>query len=294
MSRDSIDPFEEFQFKPLTEGLGFHRKSQKDKNQHSGRFESDSGRDFERDIQSDIADDFGSENQSQSSQQFKARGLDLIKEEKSLDFRSPLSRQKKQSSNEEEILSPTSAAVDEILRTLTNKRPREALTKGHAKGQIKKHQVQLQAQEKSRMELVGFDKSGVNLLAGFLDAMLVTAGTLLGFIILLTVTQVDLLTQLTKPQDTEIYFASFAVFLTVSIVYYLATRIFLGATPGEWAYDQQLGSKSDQRDYSYGFLIIIRTCINLFTGIILLPLISQIANKDYVGKLIGLELYRKN
>ncbi|MBK7960355.1 MAG: hypothetical protein IPK04_03495 [Bdellovibrionales bacterium] len=281
MSRDSMDPFEEFQFKPLTEGLGFHRKNQKENQKERGLNSLD----------------FENEDPVESAQQFRARGLDLINDEKSLDFRSPLSRQKKQTS-EEDALSPTSAAVDEILKTLNHKRPREPLTKGQtspqAQAQLRKTQAKLQSQGKSHAEQSGLEKCGVNLFAGFLDAMLVAAGTLLGFIVLLTVTQVDLLAQLTKPQDYEIYFASFAVFFGVSIVYYLATRIFLGCTPGEWAYDQELGTKADQSEFSYAFLIIIRTCINLFTGIILLPLISQIANRDIVGQLIGLELYRKS
>lgn len=282
MSRDSMDPFEEFQFKPLTEGLGFHRKNQKENLKDRGLNSLD----------------FEDEDPTKSAHQFRARGLDLIDDEKPLDFKSPLSRQRKLASTEDVALSPTSAAVDEILKNLNHKRPREPLTKGQTshqtQTQAKKTQAKIQSQGKFRTEQVGLEKCGVNLFAGFLDSMLVAAGTLLGFIVLLTVTQVDLLTQLTKPQDYEIYFASFAVFFGVSIVYFLATRIFLGCTPGEWAYDQQLGSKADQSEYSYAFLIIIRTCINLFTGIVLLPLISQIANRDFVGQLIGLELYRKS
>lgn len=267
MSRDSMDPFEEFQFKPLTEGLGFHRKSQ-----------------MGADNSSIASDEF----EMMPNNQFKARGLDLIEDERSLDFRAPLSRQKKSLPMDQEALSPTSAAVDEILKTLNQKRPREGQSLKLKQNQDATARSMNQAKATPMIE-----KSAVSLAAGFLDGMLVVAGTLLGFIILLTVTQVDLMAQLTKSQDNEIYFASFAVFFGVSIVYFLATRIFLGCTPGEWAYDQQLGTKLDQKDLSYGPLVIIRTCINIFTGIIILPLLSQLLGWDLVGKLMGLELHRK-
>lgn len=268
MSRDSMDPFEEFQFKPLTEGLGFHRKSQ------MGAGNPSIG---------------GDEFEMVPNSQFKARGLDLIEDEKSLDFKAPLSRQKKSTSMEQGALSPTSAAVDEILKTLNQKRPRDEQPL-----KLKQNQdthARSMAQPKVTTNIL--EKSAVSLAAGFLDGMLVVAGTLLGFIILLTITQVDLMAQLTKSQDNEIYFASFAVFFGVSIVYFLSTRMFLGCTPGEWAYDQQLGTKLDQKDLSYGPLIIIRTCITIFTGIIILPLLSQLLGWDLVGKLMGLELHRK-
>src|SRR5687768_3496716 len=101
MSRDSIDPFDEFQFKPLTEGLGFHRK------------------DLDAKSEPEVEDAF-----QLPVKQFKARGLDLIDEESPLDFKSPLPRPSRQKPHpmEDEKLSPTSSAVDEILKNLGPKK----------------------------------------------------------------------------------------------------------------------------------------------------------------------------
>ena len=111
---------------------------------------------------------------------------------------------------------------------------------------------------------------------------------------MLSVTQVDLLANLAHPQDSGLYLASFSVFFGVTIIYYLVTRIFMGCSAGEWAYDQQLGNLADRKDYTYGPLIVVQAIINLATGIIVMPLLSKVFGKDLVGQLIGLELYRNH
>lgn len=66
------EPFEEFQFKPLTQGLGFHKKATQE---GSSQILNSEDSEF-----------------SFSSKNFKTRGLDLIEDEKSLDFRAPFLR----------------------------------------------------------------------------------------------------------------------------------------------------------------------------------------------------------
>lgn len=265
MSRDSIDPLDEFQFRPLTEGLGFHRK------------------DINAKTELEVDDPL-----QLSTKQFKAHGLDLIDDDISpTDFRSPLPRPKQKPFSEEEKLSPTSSAVDEILKNLGPKK----------KFDFQQAQQEFKAAKASmapRVQTSGLQKTNISLSAAILDGMLVTAGTLLGFIILLTVTQIDLLANLTHPQDMSIYLATFSVFFGVTVIYYLMTRVFMGCTAGEWAYDQQLGTEVDRKDLTYAPLIIIRTCITMLTGIVVLPLLSKIFRRDLVGQFVGLELYRNH
>lgn len=257
MNRDLFDSEEEFQFKPLTKGLGFHRDKKPNFKEQPKQNESP---------------------RAETLQQFKARGLDLIEnQEGSSDLlKSPLPRSPRR---EEAPLSPTSAAVDEILKNMNKKKFAfsEALKPAEPRPELK---PKLAA-------------TGISISACFLDAMLVVAGTLLAFIVLLTVGEIDLLANLSNPLESGLYVASFLVFCSVSIIYYLVTRMFLGCSAGEWAYDQQLGRDNDQREFSYGPLIIIRTCINILTGIVLFPLLSSIMGKDLIGHWMGLELYRK-
>lgn len=268
MCPESMDPFDEFQFKPITEGLGFHRKVK------------EPGQSMDID-----------EDKILSSTQFKARGLDLIEDEKPLDFKSPLPRKdhtENQKINEEE-LSPTSAAVDEILKNLGQNRKFDFKKEKNQK--LKTTVAPTTATTAQKQNLV---MAPVSLSAGILDSMLILAGSLLGFIVLLTVTEVDLLANLSHPQDIGLYLATASVFAGVSIVYYLTTRMVMGCSAGEWAYDQQLGTEKDHKDIFYGPLVVVRTIINLATGIVVLPILSSLMKKDLVGRMIGLEIYRKN
>lgn len=129
--------------------------------------------------------------------------------------------------------------MDEILNTLNKNRPYDKAFNKRSNGQTRSAQPKLQSQTArsqhadlaAQQQALGLEKSSVNLFAGFLDGMMIVAGTLLGFIVLLSVNQIDLLAQLSRPVDFEIYFASLAVLAGVSIVYYLATRMFLGCSP---------------------------------------------------------------
>lgn len=267
MTPESMDPFEEFQFKPITEGLGFHRKVKSSST-------------------SPLTEDSNSQEPTLTSTQFRARGLDLLESEKPLEFKSPLPRQEsnlgENAKNEE--LSPSSAAVDEILSKLGSQRGAEF------KSTPNKSVVGTQKNTEISHKLV---MDSVSISAGILDLMLIIAGSLLGFIVLLTVTEIDLLANLSHPQDYGLYLATGSLFFGVSIVYYLGTRMIMGCSAGEWAYDQQLGTENDQKDFMYGPLIVVRTCLNLLTGIFILPLISFILKKDIVGSWIGLEIYKK-
>lgn len=259
MGREVFDQEDEFQFKPLTKGLGFHRKE----------------------VQKTT---FETQDETQTlnlkKTQFKARGLDLLEDDKEFDFRSPLPQRNPSKSADFESLSPASTAVDEILK---NVRPQNKLKSSPTTEKIK-----------PQIQQSTFEQVPVSLGAGILDGMLIVAGTLLGFIVLLSVTKVDLFANLANPQSSEIFFASGAVFVGVSIIYYLITRVFLGCSAGEWAYDQQMGLPKDQQSWTFSLMIVLRSVLALATGIVVLPLLSAIFRRDLLGQWIGLELYRRH
>lgn len=250
-----MDPFDEFEFKPLTDGLGFHKKKEATAPTTSEK--------------------------STFEPLLKDQGLSLLEEESVDALLPPLPRKKSRSNLEiTQTENPTSAAVDEILKTLQqNKRldfenGKEALKTPAAKEE--------------------FQKTTWNFSATFLDSMLVIAASLLCMIILLVVTRVDLIANLTHPDsDGFIYMATASLFLGVNFIYMLTNRVFMGCTPGEWAFDQRIGTPKDMQNVSYSLRVAARVLLNIATGFILFPIISTVMNKDILGQLTGASLYKK-
>lgn len=262
-----MDPFEEFEFKPLTEGLGFHKK----KAATPAKAETPAMDPFAKNL-------------------IKDQGLELI-EDPSIDpLRPPLPRKKASATQPlpatpgglTEVGGDGSAAVDEILKTLQKNRRFD-----FENGKQKVSATATPAKEEYKPTTWSFS-------AAMLDAMLVIAASLLCMIILLVITKVDLITNLTNPDAQGlIYVATASLFATVSFIYLTLNRIYLGWTPGEWAFDQRVGKPEELNSASYSLRIVARSLVVIFTGFIVLPILSAILNKDLAGSLTGARLYKK-
>lgn len=279
-----MDPFEDFEFKPLTEGLGFHKKK-------------------------------ATEATSETQTEFK------VKPEFNLN--TPLPRKSK-----EEIKNitaqETSSAVDEILKTLNDKRgldfknSNEDQAKINAKitakniaqntyqnkqVQIAKStstdsQLQIQKIKTDLSKITATEKKSTtapqSIGALFLDGLLIVAAQLLCMIIMLVVTKVDLVANLTQPDaQNMVYFATAALFAGVAWIYLVVNRAFLGQTPGEWVFDMTLGQTEQTATASYALRTMARSTLVILTGFFVLPLLSVITRKDLAGKITGLELQKK-
>lgn len=248
------DPFDEFEFKPITDGLGFHKKKTE--------FKMDSSLDSI----------------------LKDNGLDLLDQDNKDLLRSPLPRNSFSLENKTIIEDvSTSKAVDEILKTLQNNK---RLDFDKDKQNIKDS---LKAPVKDQ-----FLATTVSGQAIFLDSMLVIAGSLMCMISLLIVTRVDLIGNLTNTNsDWSIYAATASVFSLVTLVYMTVNRFVLGCTPGEWAFDQRIGKPEQMEQASYGFRIMARTMLNIFSGLIILPIMSTLLGRDIAGEISGTSLVKK-
>lgn len=248
------DPFEEFEFRPLNEGLGFHRQ---DKKQTSAQNTSTT------EVRKSLS------NQSQNSS-----------------FSTPLPRHDMRPDTgvkksytvptiEDDSIAKAQTAVNEILKNLNQKRQFDFITDT----------------EKQKMIL---KKSKPFFFAATLDAMLISACFLLTMIIMLTITKVDLFMNLTHPESSRfIYLATIALFGSVTFIYMVINRAFTGSTPGEWAFDQRCGSVDDMNTISYIPRLALRTLVVMTTGFILLPTLSYLLNKDIAGTMSGISLLRK-
>ena len=264
-----MDPFDEFEFKPLTDGLGFHKKKTPKTNLESSTPEE---------VKSPSA----------KSALIKDHGLDLIEETSGDLLRPPLPRKSKIPVGPSDLTevggapaTPAPTAVDEILKTLQKSRNFE-LEKKTAKTKITSPAVQ------------EYKPTSWSFSAALLDSMLVIAASLLCMIILLVVTRVVLIGILTRP-DSEgmIYIATLALFATVSFIYLVVNRVFVGHTPGEWAFDQRLGKPSELNSAMYTVKVLARSVLVIATGFIVVPLLSAVMGRDLAGEITGVRLYKK-
>jgi len=233
---------DEFEFRPLTEGLGFHKKAQ------------------DKPLAAPKA------------------ALKFQNEMPDLAIQTPLPR-KGFDSTQSLKKPPTNNTVDEILKTLNEKKAIDF------------------SSEKSKLREpapIVYKATPWDISASLLDAMLVTAGTLLCLILLLVVTRIDLFANLYHPDaQGMVYLSLGALVVTVSWIYLVGHRVFLGFTPGEWVFDQRLGKPEEFGTSSYALKAIARSTIVLLTGFIVFPILSFIMNQDYLGKLMGVELVKR-
>lgn len=260
-----MDPFEEFEFKPLTDGLGFHKKKSATSTQENTKSDS-----------------------TFANHLIKDQGLSLIDEVSPDPLRPPLPRK----SNIPQMPSTDglteiggngsvgSTAVDEILKTLQKNR--------HLEFEKSKQKIsQTTAKEEYKKTVWSFS-------AATLDGMLIIAASLLCMIILLVITKADLIGNLSNPDaQGMIYLSTLSLFAGVSFIYLTLNRIYIGCTPGEWAFDQRIGKPEELNKASYSLKVVARSLLVIFTGFIVFPILSIIFGKDLAGSITGAQLYKK-
>lgn len=231
------DIFEEFEFKPLTEGLGFHKNS---KNQMHG---------------------------AQSDSVLENKMPEIIN--------TPLPRQKAREVEKSERPSSQSSTVDAILHEIQKN--------------DKLNFIEQPAPTKAMSRPSTNDFSAV-----VLDSMLVLASYLACLIILLVVTKVDLVANLMRPDPRGmVYLSLLALLASVTWIYLVTNRLFLGHTPGEWIFDQRLGTEKNFKSPEYGLKVALRSLLVVVTGFFAFPILSWILNSDVLGRIVNLELQQK-
>lgn len=257
-----MDPFEEFEFKPLTEGLGFQKKKQEKANV----------------VTAPLQQEMASE-----------------KSEDKISFATPLPRVQARQETPSPKIKPhipaSTPAVEGLLKTLSDKPSLDFLNKPAAltKKPLQKEITPAPAEDNLIVSV------SPSLAAGFLDTMLVIALQLMCLIAMMLTTQADLMQNLMNPDAQNMIYISFATLIFgTTWIYYTLTRMFIGSTLGEWVYDQQMGQNSELFTTSYFAKISLRPLITAATGIVILPLVSKFLGYDLVGRWIGLELIQKD
>ncbi len=169
------------------------------------------------------------------------------------------------------------------------------------------NRVKFQIPEKSLAEATGVRRSGhdnmvkplspiaVSIPAMILDSLVVFALSLIFLVCLIAVTNIKLPSVVESMRgEFATQLSLFVLYLTVFAIYSIVARSFFGSTIGEWTFDLQLGDEKQIRKAHYPVLVLWRFFMNLLTGLVLLPLFSLVFNRDLAARLCGLQLYRKN
>ena len=250
-----MDPFDEFEFKPLTDGLGFHKKK------------------------TEAAAPSASTTATAKIPNSSRRAS--FEEEAIESLLPPLPRKGAATEMPSIQENSSNSTVDEILKTL---RQNQRFDFDNTKKTTKKTAAAVEE----------YLPTNWNFSSTFLDTMLIVASSLLCMIILLVITKADLITNLTHPDDSGmIYVATLTLFAGVTFIYMLVNRVFVGATPGEWAFDQRIGKPEEMNSPFYALKIAARCLLVMCTGFIVMPIISLIMGRDIAGQITGAALFRK-
>lgn len=322
MSNSNMDPFDEFEFKPLTDGLGFHKKSQslKEGLKTSGVLQ-DELQGLPSSIPKDLLDDDVSPSASLKKHTFEdvlqaleksplprptsgisASGLEFTetlprentKREAQLEpSRTPVQSPFPRPDAYQTPLPGTPAGLPDTNLKLKVKKPSKGVT-GDLSGPGAVSNVGMRRGAADSPKSKALEAATMSLPSAFLDFIIVMALAIVFLVALLMVTKVDLnvvLKNLNRDLMTQLSLG--IMFIAVMQMYVVIARSFFGRTLGEWTFDLQVGKDAEQTTESYPLRVAFRSLLTTMTGLILLPVISVLVRRDIAGSLSGVKLYRQ-
>lgn len=286
-----MDPFDEFEIKPLTEGLGFHKKTVPlaEQIKKSGLAEARTAQ----------IPNFGLEGKEKLQPSPRPQAFqDLLKA-----LEAPVGRERPALPRSENVTiteplpspgtSKRRATEMEIPRpekptfpNLTPPRPTSTplskvvenvgLKRGAADSPVKM-----------------LERAPVAIASAVLDGIVIFALSLVFLVALMTITHVDLAALIFQAGiDVPTKFAFLALFGSVMLMYVVVARSFFGRTLGEWTFDFQMGDDQQHKSALYPLQVLWRSVLVVITGVVIIPLVSLITRQDMMAPLTGLQLYR--
>ncbi len=288
-----MDPFDEFEFKPLTDGLGFHKKKV---NLSEGLKASGVLRDELKGTPNRMPDHFLDEVSKPTAkvktfeEVLSALETVPVKRTSEFEFTEPLPHKK-----------PAKVAMDVDIEPSGGPGSRSPFPQPEAYRPAKMKKVPLQ----SELANVGTRRGAadsprprlkpatVNFGSAILDFVIVLAFSLVFMVAMFMVTKVDVnlvMGNIFAHRMTQVSVA--LLFAAVMQIYLITSRSFYGCTIGEWTFDLQVGEENEQAQDSYPLKVTLRSFLVLGTGVVVLPLLSLILGRDIAGQLTGARLFQ--
>lgn len=136
--------------------------------------------------------------------------------------------------------------------------------------------------------------TAVSIPAAILDSIVIFAISILFVMGLLLATEISitaLLESVTTDLMTQV--SAGMLYIIALQVYVVLSRSFFGSTLGEWTFECQMGTDVQVDKSYYPLQVIWRSILVIGTGLIVLPVLSFISRRDLSSYLTGLQLYKK-
>lgn len=314
---------EEFEFKPINQGLGFHKKAVDQSGFASARLDkpADLPKTFARpdaerisQIMSGLPDlDFLSDKKGASLLNTKV-SPQIQKAQAPLLSRSPISHG---SSGNLNAIAKAPAPVNPNQSVAAKGNPAPILTKtlptskkpdfkmpnqtfatatatasaSVALPSMARNQTMVAPKTAVEPMVEGAQTASINIFALFFDVLVVLGLTCLFSVALLTITESNLSNVLSNAQeDLTTQVGILLLVLSVVNLYVIVSRSFTGSTLGEWTFDTQVGTSEQQQKAWYPLAVCWRAFLAMVTGYLPLTLLSMILRKDIMGILSGIRL----
>lgn len=282
-----MDLFEEFEFKPLTEGLGFHHKFQQKMNK------------LKSEMQQNIAKEQISKELPPTS--LPENNSSKFEDKNYLNFKNELNSSLNNSGlNIERPPLKKQNPISEIIKDDNdNKKEINKINIDSLFSNLSKNLDFDERDEKKKNNLSHHNKNKPltrkkifwSISASFIDSIIVISIMLVFLIMVLLITKVDFIPSLLNNFEPMVKISLVLLFLTIMQMYLIVARSFFNKTLGEWAFDLKLGRDSQINSSWYTLQVIFRTFLITLTGIITLPFLSFLTGKDIAGYLSGLQLH---
>jgi hypothetical protein len=257
---------DDFEFRPLTEGLGFHKKT--------------------INLRDDNVLNETIQTPTPARQNTKAQSIHPSSEPGDRPSWTP------QLKNKEFVIAPQSRPQTKPLTQTQSQSPArtQTLTQTHSQTN-----TQTQAPTQTRTYAQKFIDTPVSWPAALFDGAMILGLGLLFSAVVFALTKIDLTDLLTMLRDeTGAQIASLVLMIAVFEIYCVTCRSFFGKTLGEWAFDCRLGLPQEQLKTVYPLQVAWRTLVIALTGFIVLPVVSSFMNKDIAGMISGVFLKQES
>ena len=272
------DPFEEFEFKPLTEGLGFHKKVVQLKEEvavsglaASGQFNSARRTDLP-DLTDLLFDD-----------------AEIVPEKPMRVASQPI---------RETVELPRVEIKKPLPRDLPREQPSSPITKiePQLNLQFKESDLKTPNLDKAILGVVeenAYQPIATALFAALFDGVVALTLSILFLVAMMMVIEVDLMAMLLNAETQFFAQMSFAfLYFAILQLYMVVTRSIAHSTVGEWAFDVHLAQRNGETSTMFPLRVVWRSMVMVATGMIVLPLLSLIFRRDLAAYLTGTQLFQ--
>lgn len=288
---------EDLQFKPLTEGLGFHRKVDQIKaDRNMSKVASDS---LSKTLPVTPAKKPLSPSGDKSVYDSISKLISSLPP--TMDFEDqeqvkPVAKKEVAPTHFQPLTGPGFAQKSQMPEPGTPAHPAQIVPKPQPINRTpKKFEVPRNAAVPASIRQTELSASKERVSLGLpiviIDAMVVAGVAILCLVAILLLTNVNLVSLLSDSRTTLSTRTDIGMlFLFVLHFYLLASRSFFGATLGEWAFELEMGTEAQRKRGLYPYQVLWRGILVTLTGFITIPILSFLVQKDLLHSLTGLKL----